>query len=149
MTENTVEGAPTKVRTLEAFGNTYELAKQVPALLYMKYAKMAHKGADSADPEVLALSYDMLRLTFTEESWPRFEEDASEARASDEDLLQVVKQAIEIITARPTSLPSDSSDGQDTTTPSSTESSSSGVVSFEEQKRRLGLMPVSLESLTA
>lgn len=143
-----VEGAPVEARTVEAFGNTYELASKVPAILYMKFGKLGSKGVDSADMEAMALMYDMIHYTFTDDSWKRFEEDAAENRASDEDLFEIVKQAVQIITARPTMPASDSSPGQPTTTPSSTESSSSEVVSFEEQKRRLGIVPITLESLT-
>lgn len=125
-------------RFIEApWGKRYQVANGLAAMPYLKFAHLAHKGMDSADMEAMAAMYNLLRVTFTKDAWAEFEEDATENRASDEDLFKMMQQALELMTARPTKSPSASSDGPQPTTENSTAPSS-----FEEQKRHLGLVPV-------
>lgn len=143
MTE--IEGAPSQVRVLEAFGHEYEVAERVALMPMLRFAHLAKKGADSADMEAMAAMYDLLRAVFTDDAWEQFQQDASDERADAEQLLGLVQKAITVISARPTSRPSDSTPGPQTTTESSTGSSS-----FAERRQALGLVPVteSLEELT-
>lgn len=124
-------------RTVEAFGNTYPVAEKVGLMPLMKFAVLAKKGVDSADMAALEVMYRLIQSVIADEAWERFEEDATVARANDEDLLGVVQQAIAVISARPTSRPGDSSPGPQTTGASSTASSA-----WEARKRELGLVPV-------
>jgi hypothetical protein len=57
--------------------------------------------------------------------WEAFEEHATKCKADEEELLEVVTQAIKLITARPTELPSNSSAGQRKTSRSLTDGKSS------------------------
>ena len=132
-----IEGAPVEGATIEAFGNAYRVADRVALMPMMRFAYLAKRGADSADMEAMVAMYDLLRGVFAPEDWERFERDAMENQADDQDLMRIVQAAISAITARPTGRPSASSPGPQTTTPNSTGSSS-----FEERKRALGLVPV-------
>lgn len=149
-----IEGAPTEVRTLEAFGNTYELADKIPMILYMKYAKLGTQGKMSTDMEALAISYDMVRLSLADKDQARFEEDAANARADENELGDITRRAVEIISARPTGPLSASSDGQPTTTPNSTVTSSDTVeegtlLTFEQRKKAMGMVPVTAANVEA
>jgi hypothetical protein len=57
--------------------------------------------------------------------WDRFEAHAIDAKADENDLLKVVQDVIQVLSARPTRRPSDSSAGPQTTSPSSKAISSS------------------------
>lgn len=126
------------------WGKSYEVADKIAAMPLLKFAHLSKKGVDSADMEGLAAIYDLLRAVFTDDAWERFEIDSTEERANDEDLMQIITKAIEVIAARPTKSPSDSSDGQSTTTASSTEPSS-----FAEYKASLGLRKFELRDLAS
>lgn len=132
-----IEGAAVEVRTLDAFGQSFRLAEKVAAMPMLKFGHLAKNGVDSADMEAVAVMYEVLWAVFDPQDWPRFEAAATEARADNEELFEVVKAAMTVIAARPTTRPSVSSPGPLTTTESLTESSS-----FEARKRALGLVPV-------
>jgi hypothetical protein len=85
--------------------------------------------------------YDVLRAMFTREAWARFEDDATEVGADNDELFAVVAKAIEVINGFPTGSSSLSPSSLSSTTPSST------VSSFEERKRAAGMTPVTPESL--
>ena len=147
-----VEQVPTG-RTLTFMGKPYQLAPAVGAIPYWKFGYIATHGVNMEDMEGISVAYTMLRDCFViaescEEcdvclgkddvepdpdncpsldlgDWPRFERDAIRKKASNDDLMETIKQAVEIISARPTQRPSDSSAGPSTTSGSSTGSSPS------------------------
>lgn len=126
--------APAAVLTFE--GRTFRLAGKVGLMPLMKFAHLAKQDVDANEMEGLVAIYDLLRSVIADEDWAGFEEHASLMRADGDDLMDVVTQAIEAISARPTDRPSDSSAGPSTTSPSSAESSSSQVIRrLEEQGR--------------
>lgn len=106
--------------TITFLGRDYAVADKLGLMPLIKFAYVANKGTEGSDMEGMAAMYTLLRSVIEDEQWPAFEEHATEARATDDDLMEAVQQAIGVMTARPTSRPSDSSDG-----PSSTETSSS------------------------
>lgn len=105
----------------------------------MRFAHLAQKGIDSNDMDGLVAIYDLLRAVIADEDWRRFEEHASVTRADGDDLLAVVKQAMALISERPTVRPSDSSDGPPATNVSSAGDSSSRVIHRLEQEGRPSL----------
>jgi hypothetical protein len=66
----------------------------------------------------------------------RFEAAADKARASGDELMQVVKDAFELLSARPTGRPSDSSDGPTIIEPNSEDASYLRVVKRLEDEGR-------------
>lgn len=134
-----VEGAEVEVeaRVVDAMGSQYEVADKIGLGPLIKFRMLAKRGADSEDFEALDVMTALLAQTFTDTAWERFQEDMLVHRLDQGDIFEIVKAAIQVIAARPTTLPSDSSGGQAPTTESSTESSS-----FADRKRALGLVPV-------
>ena len=132
-----IEGAPSEAQFVEAFGTRFEVVEKVALMPMLRFAHLAKRGAKADDMDSLDAMYDLLRAVFAEDDWTRFEAAASDARADAEELFGVVKDAMAVISSRPTKSPSVSSPGPQTTTPNSTDSSS-----FEERKRALGLVPV-------
>jgi hypothetical protein len=132
---------------VEFMGERYKIANKVGLMPLIKFAHAASSGLDSSDMEGLAALYAMIRDCIDPGEWLRFERDAIDKRAGDADLLPVVEQTIELLTARPTRRPSGSSDGPRPTSPSSTGSSSSRVtptgaadlVSVDELLRQAGV----------
>ena len=119
-----VEGVPVGDR-VEFMGGQYRIADRIGLMPLMRFAHAARKGTNAEDLEGLAAIYDMLRDCLDPEDWSRFERDATDKKAEAEQLLEVVSDTIEILAARPTSRPSDSSDGPLPTSPNSTGSSPS------------------------
>jgi hypothetical protein len=103
----------------------------------MRFARLAKDGVDSDEMEGFAAIYDLLRECIHEDDWDRFEAHASKVHAGEE-LMQVVSEAMTLITARPTNQPSDSSDGPQTTSGSSADGFGSPVTSLVERLESQG-----------
>ena len=132
--------------SVEFFGEQFEVADRIGLMPLMRFAKLAKSGADSADMEALVVMYDLIEQTVAPSDWPRFQDCADRNRADSDDLMGLVTKAIELISQRPTSRPSDSSDGPPATKLSST------VVSSLPVKQRLeaqGRPDLALMVLTA
>lgn len=121
---------------VEFEGATFQLADKVGLMPLMRFAHVARSGVDANDMAGLAAIYEMLQSVIVDEDWERFEEHATKVRADGDDLNEVVKQAIELISQRPTEGPSDSSDGPKLTSVSSADDSSSRVIHRLEQEGR-------------
>jgi hypothetical protein len=140
-----VQGVPSG-NTIEWMGETYKVADKVGHAAYLRFGWLASHGADLENMEALAASWDMLRDVFVIRhacgkcdacqaketcpredlgDWPRFQDDAYRNKADTEEIMEAITSAMEIITARPTRRPSDSSAGPSTTSTNSTGSSSS------------------------
>lgn len=124
-------------RVVLAMGKTYPVADKIGLGPLIRFRMLAKRGADSSDMEALDVMTGMLAQSLTDEGWAEFQDDMMENRLDHEDIFEIVKSAIEVITARPTSRPSVSSDGPTTTTVNSTDFSS-----FGDRRRALGLVPV-------
>lgn len=122
--------------TIEFGGETFRTASKVALMPLMKFAHLARKGVDADDMEGLAAIYDLIRATIADDEWARFEQVATDTRAETEELLGVARQAIEVISARPTNEPSDSSHGQPSTKAPSADGSSSQVIARLEERGR-------------
>lgn len=123
-------------RTIEYAGERFALADRIGLMPLMRFAHLAKSGVDSDDMEGLDAMYALLKQCFTDEAWGDFERAAERQRADGEELMGVVKQAIEAIAARPTGRPSDSSGGPESTSESSAGDSSSPVVDQLERRGR-------------
>lgn len=132
-------------RTITAFGETFRVADKIGLMALVKYAEMAKRGATTTDIEGLVVMGQVISGTLYDDAeYARFQEAAIVARADDGDLMEIVKQAIAVMSARPTMRPGDSSAG-----PSNTGESSTGSSDFEARKRAFGLVPITTESLAS
>ena len=144
MTEQPAVVVSAPVITL--LGKGFRVANKVGLMPLLRFAHLAAGGADTADMAALESMYDLLRGVIHDDDWAAFQDHASVVRADQDDLLEAVRDAIEVMTARPTVRPSDSSDGPpDTETSSlviwsSQESSTppEGTASTNVARRRLG-----------
>lgn len=124
---STIEDAPEvdERGKVTFMGAEFAVASKVGLMALMKFAHIAKQGVNSSDQEGLAAMYDLLQQCIADEEWGLFEAHANKTRADDEELLQVIKDVMEILSQRPTSRPSDSSAGPQQTAPTSAEDSSS------------------------
>lgn len=110
---------------VEFAGETFTVSDRIGLMPLMRFAKVAKSGVDSADMDGLAAMYDLLQQCFPDQEWQRFEAAADRTHADGDELMGIVGKVFEVLSERPTSRPSDSSDG-----PSSTEQSSAGGFSL-------------------
>lgn len=130
----TVQPEPT---TVEFGGEQFRTADRIGLMPLMRFAKIAKAGVDADDLEGLTSLYDLLEQCIHVDEWARFEKVADDTRAQGDELMKVVGDVFAALSARPTSLPSDSSAGQTSTPPKSVVDSSSQVVvqRLEDQGR--------------
>ena len=142
-------------------GETLHLPERVGLMPLLRFAHAAQSGLDTADFEGMAAMYDMLRDCFDNEatvvnradgltvrtagSWDRFIDLSTRHKSGEDELLQVVQDVIELLTARPTRRPSSSPGGRSSTGPSLTVISSSVERALELQSGRPDLQQVTLE----
>lgn len=108
---------------VECMGHSYRIADKVGLMPLMRFAYTS-KHVDEADLEALISIYEMLKDCIHEADWDRFVREMTVAKAEVEDLLPVVNSTFELITARPSKRPTDSSSGPQPITPTSTDASS-------------------------
>lgn len=125
--ETPVEAVPEEDarRKVPFMGDEFAIADKIGLMPLLKFAKAAQSGLDSADMEGMAAMLDLLQQCIADEEWARFQDHATKTRADDDELMQVIKDVQTILTARPTSRPSDSSAGPQQIAPTSAEDSSS------------------------
>lgn len=143
----TVEGVPVSGQVVSADGKIefmgawFKIASSVGLMPLLEFAFASSKGLDSTDMEGLVALYAMIRDCIMDrtdcecgckDEWNRFRRHATDTKAQADDLMDLVKKCIELISARPTSPPSDSSPGQRSTSPNSKGRSSSGVTTRPE-----------------
>lgn len=129
------------VDTVTLAGREFRLADTIGLAPMIRFAMAARKGVDSNDVEGLAALGDMIEQCIHPDEVDAFWLHATANRCDGDALLEVVTDAMTTITGRPTSRPSVSSDGPQTTSGSSKDGSSS-VVPFEERARALGMVPI-------
>src|SRR4051812_22683285 len=114
-------------RIVRLNGEDFRAAWPVPVMALAEFAHVSQGGADSNDMDGLAAMYDLFESVIEPEDWERFKRHAKKSRASDKDLMLLVRKVITGQTDRPTQRPSDSSAG-----PESTEQSSESVQASSE-----------------
>jgi hypothetical protein len=105
--------------SVEFFGEQFDLNTEVSEFALMEFAEAA---ADGLDADMMAGMAAMLRLVkecVVSADVARFVKSARKNRASSTDLLPVIQATFKATTERPTSQPSDSSDGLSVIEPSS------------------------------
>ena len=102
------------------FGEEFQSVEQFPQMALLEFAHIANGGVDSNDFAGLAAMYELLEAAIEPSDWARFKKCAKVNKAQGEDLLNVVGEVISRTARRPTSRPSDSSDGPSTTAHNST-----------------------------
>lgn len=105
---------------VECMGHFYRVADKVGLMPLMRFAFVS-KNVDEADLEALVSIYEMLKDCIHADDWDRFVREMTEDKAEVEDLLPVVNSTFELLSARPSKRPSDSSSGQAATTRTSTD----------------------------
>lgn len=121
---------------IERWGESFRIAEKVGLRPLMRFAQVARRGVDADDMAGLAAMGDLLDQCIHEDDLGRFDVAADKARADGEELMAVVTEVFSILSARPTSLPSDSSGGQPNTNESSVGGSSSPVIARLEAQGR-------------
>jgi len=124
------------VAEIDFGGEKFTVADKIGLMPLMRFAKTAQGGVDSSDMAGLSAMYDLLQQCIADADWDRFQSVANKVRADGEELMGVVKDVMEELTARPTSRPSDSSDGPKSTPRNSEGDSSLRVVQRLEEKGR-------------
>lgn len=126
------------VPTVELQGKRFPVRAQgVSLLALMKFATVAKKGKTSDDMEGLAALYALLQSCVDPASWDEFEQHANDVGAQGEDLMGVVRDAVQALGSRPTQLPSGSPGGRSTTGTSSAAGSSSRAASVPTGSRQV------------
>lgn len=129
LVEDTPGDAPV-LATVGLAGERFRVREQgVSLLALMKFATVAKRGKTSDDMEGLAALYALLQSCVHPDDWQAFEDHANATGAQGEDLMGVVRDAVQALGARPTQLPSGSPGGQSTTGTSSAAGSSSRAAS--------------------
>lgn len=93
------------------FETPIRMADKIGRMPLLRYAKLADQGVGSDSAEGLVVMYDLLKACVHTEDWARFNELADTNAADDSDLWKVLEDITVKHSARPTSRPSDSSDG--------------------------------------
>jgi hypothetical protein len=132
------EGVETPTgKHFEFMGKTFRLADKVGLMPLMRFAHMASSGMDTDQDFMTAMAaiYDMIKDVIHEDEWAAFQQHATDTKANEDQLLGVVQQAVEIMTARPTEPGSDSSPSARPSTPPSTDT-------LSQRRAAMGLVPV-------
>lgn len=127
------------VADIDFAGQSFAMADKIGLMPLMRFAKAAKDGADSDSLDGILAMYALLEQCVAPDDWDRFQDAADKARSDGEELMAVVGFVIGELSARPTSRPSDSSDGPTTTQPKSGDASYLRVVERLEAEGRPGL----------
>jgi len=92
------EGAPTEHKQ----GKMFRISDRVGLLPLAEFAYHANSGMDTGDMGAMAAIYEMLKDCIRPEEWPAFLRWGKDIKADVEDLMDVVNQTTELLTARPT-----------------------------------------------
>lgn len=124
--------------TVECMGESFEVWPEISAWAFADFAEILGKSKDDADefdPATITAMMGLLKDVVVPEEWERFKAVTRAKRANFGQLMQVVKDTTAAQAGRPTSRPSDSSDG-----PLATELNS-GLSSEDRALAESGLRP--------
>lgn len=115
----------------EKQGKAFSIADRVGLLPLAEFAYHANSGMDTGDMGAMAAIFEMLKDCIRPEEWKAFLHYGKQIKADVEDLMDVVNQTTELLTARPTVPDSGYSQPSTQTSDSGTEDSSQmgGLVS--------------------
>jgi len=130
-------------------GERFELPELPSKMALMEFASVAVTGVDSGSFAGLAAMHNLLEECIGEAEWPRFKALARENRSTDVDLFAVVTAVFEAHAERPTTRPSDSSGGPESTSPRSAGDVFSRSKQALEEKARPDLAVVVMQAQEA
>jgi hypothetical protein len=126
---------------------TFRIAKSIGLMPLLRFAHAAKSGLDTDDLEGMAALYTMIADVVDPDDWTAFQEYATMIKAEDEELMEFVSSAMEVIAARPRKRRGNSSATSQNTRPKSKGSSSGQATPTPTGARTPegieGLMPVS------
>jgi len=93
-------------------GQEFRMSDKIGLMPLMHLAVAGKRGLEANDMDGLVALYEVIRDCIEESEWPKFEKHAVDTKADGEDLQKVVADVIEVITARPTQSPGNSSPGR-------------------------------------
>ena len=123
---------------IECMGESFEVQSEISAWAFADFAEVLGKSKDDAnefDPATITAMMSLLQDVIVPEEWVRFKTVTRAKRANFEQLMKVVKDTTAAQSGRPTSRPSDSSDGPTVTAPNS------GLSSEDRALAASGLRP--------
>lgn len=88
------------LHTPEGPRRAFRIAETIGLMPLLRFAHSAKSGLDTDDMEGMAALYTMIRDVVHEGDWEDFQEYATVVKAEDEELLEFVSGAIEVISAR-------------------------------------------------
>lgn len=103
---------------------TFRIAHSVGLMPLLRFANAAKSGLDTEDLEGMAALYTMIRDTVHPDDWQAFQDYATVCKAEDEELMEFVSGAMEVISARPRQRRGSSSATSPSTSEKSRDSSS-------------------------
>lgn len=116
---------------VDFMGAKFKVAEKIGMWPLIAFS-MAQKRGDNVDPKSLASIGVMVLDCLDESEHDRFGEHATAAKAGAQELMTLVQQVIEVVSARPSQPPGDSSAGRQTTSENSkVHSLTEGMVSPE------------------
>jgi hypothetical protein len=105
--------------SIEFFGEQFDLNAEVSEFALMEFAEVAADGVDAEMMEGLAAMMRLVKECIIAADVSRFLKTARKNRAASKELLPILEATFNATTERPTSQPSDSSDGLSVIEPSS------------------------------
>ncbi len=87
--------------TKDGARRTFRIAGSIGLMPLLRFAHSAKAGLDTDDLEGMAALYTMIQDCVHPDDWAEFQEYATVTKAEDEDLMEFVGAAMEVITARP------------------------------------------------
>jgi hypothetical protein len=115
-------------------GRQFRIADRVGLMPLIEFAFHANSGMSTSDMSSMAAIYEMLMDCIDPEEWDAFRRYSKEIKADTDDLMEVIQQTTELLTANPT-LPQSDFSPQSPPTSGTTTDTSSG--------QRAGLVKVS------
>lgn len=113
--------------TVEFFGETFHLNETVPKFALIEFAEAATSGAEDSQLQTWGTMLRLALACIAPDEAGRFRGVARRNPCEEDDLTEVFKSALSQSTERPTSRPSDSSDGPPVTELKSAPSSAGKV----------------------
>jgi hypothetical protein len=99
-------------RKVSLLGAEFRMADKIGLMPLLKLAHAGKQGVDVADDAGMVAMYEVIRDCIDATEWDRFQNHATETKAEAEDLMNVVTDVIQALSARPTGSPSSSSAGR-------------------------------------
>jgi hypothetical protein len=127
--------------SFELDGVTFVAEGDLSPVDAMEFARLAGRGVDSESAEGAAAVGDILLFTLGESTYQAFRRHCREHRTDEETLMAIIGDLLTAFAERPTSRPSDSSDGPPT------EPGTSTVVSFSRGTVTTGPAPTTTPNL--